>query len=58
MRAKTAKTLINQMIKRYKRIDIVAIHLGVSPRYIYMLQKKERKASPSLIKLIKILLNN
>ena len=56
MRPKTAKNLINQMIKRYKRIDIVAIHLGVSPRYIYMLQKKERKASPSLIKLIKMLL--
>jgi len=56
MKAKTVKTLINQMVKRYKRIDIVAIHLGVTPRYIYMLQKKERKASPPLIKLIKMLL--
>ena len=56
MKAKTVKTLINQMVKRYKRIDIVAIHLGVTPRYIYMLQKKERKASPPLIKLMKMLL--
>jgi len=56
MKSKTAKTLIKQMVKKYESIDIVAIHLGVTPRYIYMLQKKERKASPSLIKLIKMLL--
>jgi len=56
MKPKTAKTLINQLVKKFKKIDIVAIHLDVTPRYIYMLQKKERKASPSLIKLMKILL--
>ena len=56
MKAKYAKTLINQLVKKVGTKKETAIQLGISPRYIYMLQKKERKASPSLVKLIKMLL--
>ena len=56
MKPKYAKTLIIQLVKKYKKASVAAKMLEISPRYIYMLQKKERKASPSLIKLIKMLL--
>jgi len=56
MKSKYAKTLINQLLTNHKTKEEVALLLGVTPRYIYMLQKKERKASPPLIKLIKMLL--
>lgn len=56
MSAKYAKTSINQLVKRLGGRQEVAIALGISPRYVYMLEKKERKASPILIKLMKILL--
>jgi len=56
MKPKYIKTLINQLVRKHKTREAAAIHLSISPRYVYMLQKKERKASPILIKLIKILL--
>ena len=53
---KYAITYINRLVRKYKSIKGAAMALGVDPRYIYMLQKKERKASPHLIKLMKLLL--
>jgi hypothetical protein len=56
MKSKTAKTYINQLLKRYKSFDIVADKLSISSRYVRLLAKQEKKASPPLIKLMKILL--
>lgn len=56
MTPKYAITYINRLVKKYGSRKDAAMALGVDPRYIYMLQKKERKASPHLIKLIKLLL--
>jgi len=58
MKPKYAKTLINQLLTKHKSKENVALLLGITPRYIYMLQKKERKASPALLKLMKFLLDN
>jgi len=56
MKPKYIKTLINQLVKKIGSKNETAIQLGISSRYIYMLQKKERKASPTLVKLIELLL--
>jgi len=56
MTAKYAKTYINRLVRKYHSIRATAKALGVNPRYIYMIQKKERKASLHLIKLMKVLL--
>jgi len=56
MKAKYSKTLMNQLLIKYGKKENVALLLGITPRYIYMLQRKERKASQTLIKLMKMLL--
>jgi len=57
MESKTAKTYTIQLIKKFGSIEAAAKQLSVSPRYLYMLQKKERKASIHLIKWMKVLLS-
>lgn len=57
MKPKTAKTYLNQIIKKFGSKNAAATMLGISPRYVYMILKKERKASPPLIKLMKMLLD-
>lgn len=56
MAYKTAKTYTVQLVKKFGSVEAVAKQLSVSPRYIYMLLKKERKASIHLIKWMKMLL--
>jgi len=56
MKAKYSKTLMNQLLIKYGKKENVALLLGITTRYIYMLQRKERKASQTLIKLMKMLL--
>lgn len=56
MTPRYAQTYINRLVKKYKSARAAANALNIDPRYIYMLQKKERKASPHLIKLMKMLL--
>ncbi len=56
MKSKSAKTYINQLLKRYKTFEEVAQYLGISSRYVRMLAKQERKASLHLVKLMKFLL--
>lgn len=56
MNSKYSKTLINQVVRKFKTREKAATVLGISARFVYMLQRKERKASPSLIKLMKMVL--
>jgi len=56
MKSKTVKTLLNQLIKQYGSIELAAINLGISTRYVYMLLKKERKAGAHLRKFMQDLL--
>ena len=56
MKSKYIKTSINQLVKKFGTRQAASRVLGISPRYVYMLQKKERKASPILIKLVRLLL--
>ncbi len=58
MAYKTAKTYAIQLVKKFGSIQAAAKQLNVSPRYLYMLQKKERKASIHLIRWMKELLEN
>lgn len=56
MKTKTVKTYIKQLIKQFKTKKETAQRLGVSLRYIYMLEKGEKIPSESLRKLIKVML--
>lgn len=57
MQAKTVKTYIKQLVKRFGSKEKTAQRLGVSLRYIYMLEKGEKIPSEHLRKLIKVKLN-
>jgi len=56
MKTKTVKTYIKQLVKKFGSKDKVAQELGVTLRYIYMLEKGEKVPSGHLRKLIKMLL--
>ena len=56
MTPRYAKTYINRLVKKYKSVKATAYALKINPRYIYMLQKEQRRASSHLIHLMKILL--
>ena len=56
MQTKTVKTYIKQLVKKFKSKKETAQRLGVSLRYIYMLEKGEKIPSEHLRKLIKVML--
>lgn len=56
MNPKTVKTKIHQLIKAFSSHEVVANELQISLSYVYMLQRGEKKASPTLIKLIDLIL--
>jgi len=56
MKSNTVKTYIKQLVRKIGSKKQAAQELGVTLRYIYMLEKGEKVPSESLRKLIKILL--
>lgn len=56
MQTKTVKTYIKQLVKKFGSKEKAAQNLGVTLRYIYMLENGEKVPSEHLRKLIKILL--
>ena len=56
MKTKTVKTYIKQLVKKFGSKKKTAQELGVTLRYIYMLEKGEKVPSEHLRKLIKMLL--
>ena len=56
MKAKNIKTSINQLVKKLGNREAVSERLGITTRYIRMLQKNERKASGHLALLIKLMI--
>jgi DNA-binding transcriptional regulator YiaG len=56
MQTKTVKTYIKQLIRKFKTKTKVAQELGVSLRYVLMLEKGEKVPSDHLRKLIKMVL--
>ena len=56
MKTNTVKTYIKQLVRKIGSKKQAAQELGVTLRYIYMLEKGEKVPSESLRKLIKILL--
>ena len=56
MQTKTVKTYIKQLIRKFKTKTKVAQELGVSLRYVLMLEKGEKIPSEHLRKLIKMVL--
>ena len=60
MRRKTVKTYIITMLGRYLykyRYEMLAKELGITSRYVRMLEKGEKEPSQHLRKLIKVILN-
>lgn len=56
MNPKTVKTKINQMIRAFGSHEAVANELHVSLSYVYMLKKGTKKASPTLLTLIDLII--
>jgi len=56
MKTLTVKTYMKRLIKRFGKRQAVADELGVSLRYIYMLENGEKVPSEHLRKLIKVVL--
>ena len=56
MKTNTVKTYIKQLVRKFGKRKLVAQELGVSLRYIYMLEKGEKIPSDHLRKLIKLVL--
>ena len=56
MREKTVKTYMKRLIRKLGKRQAVADELGVSLRYIYMLENGEKIPSEHLRKLIKVVL--
>jgi len=56
MKTLTVKTYIKRLIKKFGKRRAVAQELGVTLRYIYMLEKGEKVPSDHLRKLIKAVL--
>ena len=56
MKTLTVKTYIKRLIKRFGKRQAVADELGISLRYIYMLENGEKIPSDHLRKLIKAVL--
>ena len=56
MNTKTIKTYIKQLVKQLGTKEAVSIKLGITLRYVYMLEKGERVPSEHLRKLIKLIL--
>ena len=58
---KTVKTNIIKMLKKYPhkhRYEMLGMELGITSRYVRMLEKGEAAPSANLRKLIRLLLNN
>lgn len=56
MQTKTVKTYVKQLIRKFKTKTKVAQELGISLRYVLMLEKGEKIPSEHLRKLIKAML--
>ena len=54
MNRKSVKTNINQLVKQLGSREAVSAELGISTRYIRMLQKNEKKASFTVAELIRL----
>ena len=53
MKTKTVKTYMKQLVRKFGKRKIVAQELGISARYVLILEKGEKEPSEHLRKLIK-----
>ena len=56
MKTNTVKTYIKQLDRQLGSKEVIANKLGITLRYVYMLEKGERVPSEHLRKLIKLML--